>query len=53
MPLTRNFRETVLNRVQKDPTFRRELLREGVECLVSGDIETAKIILRDCINQRA
>lgn len=49
MPLTRNFKETILNRVQNDRAFRRELLREGVECLVSGDLEMAKTILRDYI----
>lgn len=49
MPLTRDFRETVLARAQKDRAFRRELLREGVECLVSGDLDTAKTILRDYI----
>ncbi|MGC2214801.1 MAG: transcriptional regulator [Silvibacterium sp.] len=49
MPLTRDFKETVLIRVRKDRAFRRELLREGIECLVSGDLETAKSILRDYI----
>jgi DNA-binding phage protein len=49
MPLTRDFKETVLARVRSDRAFRRELLREGIECLVSGDLETAKTILRDYI----
>lgn len=49
MPLTRDFKETILARVQSDRAFRRELLREGVEHLVSGDLETAKSILRDYI----
>jgi hypothetical protein len=50
MPLTRNFKDTIQARVQKDPVFRNELLREGIECLLSGDLETGKIILRDYIN---
>ena len=50
MPLTRNFKETIQARIQKDPAFRNELLREGVECLLSGDLETGKAILRDYIN---
>ncbi len=33
-----------------DSKFRKELLREGVECMVSGDTVTAKTILRDYIN---
>ncbi|HUY80393.1 MAG TPA: hypothetical protein VMU92_01575 [Acidobacteriaceae bacterium] len=49
MPLTRDFKQTVLARVQKDRAFRRELLREGIECLVAGDLDTAKSILRDYI----
>jgi DNA-binding phage protein len=50
MPLTREFKETVRARVQRDPKFRKELLREGVESMLTGDIATAKTILRDYIN---
>lgn len=50
MPLTRGFKETIQARVQRDPAFRRELLREGLQCMLSGDVETAKMVLRDYIN---
>jgi DNA-binding phage protein len=50
MALTRDFKETIRARVARDPMFRRELLREGIECMLSGDIATAKTILRDYIN---
>lgn len=50
MPLTRDFRETVQARASADPAFREGLLKEGVECLLAGDIEAGKIILRDYIN---
>jgi DNA-binding phage protein len=50
MPLTREFKETIRARVERDPKFRKELLREGVESMLSGDIATAKTILRDYIN---
>ena len=50
MPLTRDFKETIQARIRKDPAFRTELLREGVECFLSGDLETGKSILRDYIN---
>ncbi len=50
MVLTRNFKETIQARVQRDPAFREELLREGVECLLSGDVDTGKAVLRDYIN---
>jgi len=50
MPLTRVFKETIQARIKRDPAFRTELLREGVECFLSGDLETGKTILRDYIN---
>lgn len=50
MGLTRNFRETVAARVQKDPKFRRALLLEAVEALLGSDLSTGKALLRDFIN---
>ena len=50
MALTRDFKETVLARAKRDPAFREGLLKEGVECLLSGDVETGKVVLRDYIN---
>ena len=50
MPLTRDFKETVQARIEGDPSFRDELLREGVECLLLGELDTGKAILRDYIN---
>ena len=50
MVLTRSFKETIQARIERDPTFREELLKEGVECLLSGDMDTGKAVLRDYIN---
>ena len=50
MVLTREFKQTVLDRVQRDGKFRKALLQEGVEALLSGEVETGKAILRDYIN---
>jgi hypothetical protein len=50
MTLTRHYEETIRTRVQRDPGFPKALLREGIETLVAGDVETGKIILRDFIN---
>jgi DNA-binding phage protein len=50
MPLTRDFKATVQARLAGDPKFRKELLREGMECLLAGDLETGKTILRDYVN---
>ena len=50
MPLTRDFKETVQARAKRDAAFREALLKEGVECLLAGDLEAGKIVLRDYIN---
>ena len=49
MALTRYFKAPVRARVQADPAFREALLREGIETLLSGDVDTGKAILRDYI----
>jgi DNA-binding phage protein len=35
---------------QRDPAFRQALLREAVECILNGDLETGKAVLRDYVN---
>ena len=50
MALTRDFKETIQARAERDPAFRRELLKEGVQCLLSGEVDTGKTVLRDYIN---
>jgi len=50
MALTIDFKDTIKNRIARDPAFREELLKEGIECLLIGDVDTGKAILRDYIN---
>ena len=50
MALTLNFKETVKDRVEHDPAFREGLLKEGIDCLLTGDVDAGKAILRDYIN---
>lgn len=50
MTLTRDFKETIQARVQRDTGFRKALLREGIESLLSGDVATGKAVLRNYIN---
>ena len=50
MTLTRDFKETIQARAQRDAAFRKALLREGVENFLAGDVETGKTVLRDYIN---
>jgi DNA-binding phage protein len=50
MPITRKFRTTILNRASEDPKFRRQMLIEAVNELLTGDMEAGKAMLRDYIN---
>ncbi len=50
MPLTHDFKETIRARAQRDSAFRLALLRESVECILNGDLETGKLVLRDYVN---
>ena len=50
MALTKDFKDTIKDRVARDPAFREELLKEGIECLLTGDVDIGKAVLRDYIN---
>ncbi len=50
MVLTRDFKNTVIARVERDPAFAKELLDEATSLLISGEAETARVILRDLVN---
>ena len=50
MPLTREFRQTVQARAERDPLFRKGLLSDAVEGLLAGEVSLGKELLRDFIN---
>jgi hypothetical protein len=50
MANTRRFSETVRADLEKNGEFRRALLSEAVACMVSGDLETGKAVLREYVN---
>ena len=50
MTLTRDFRETILRRARMDPGFRVGLLREAIECIIAGELEVGKSLIRNYIN---
>jgi DNA-binding phage protein len=49
MAQTKSFKELVQHHVAADPVFAEALLREGIEVMLKGDIETGKTILRNTI----
>ncbi len=50
MGLTRNFKETVIARIESEPAFARALLDEAATLFLNGDPETARMMLRDLVN---
>ena len=49
MALTRSFKDLVQRHVAEDPAFGTALLREGIDTMLTGDIDTGRAILRDYI----
>jgi DNA-binding phage protein len=50
MALTRDFRQTVAERVARDPAFARAMLDEAGTLFLNGEPETARMMLRDLVN---
>jgi DNA-binding phage protein len=50
MPLTRDFRVTVLARARRDVRFCQALLTEAINDYLSGETAVGKAILRDLVN---
>jgi DNA-binding phage protein len=50
MPLTREYRETVLARIKRDPKFARALYAEAVNSLLEGETDAGLSILRDLVH---
>lgn len=50
MPLTRNFRDTVRARADRDPAFRKALFQEAVQALLQGETDDGRAALRAYIN---
>lgn len=50
MALTRDFRETVRNRAQRDSRFQEALFTEAINAYLAGDTAAGKAVLRDLVN---
>jgi DNA-binding phage protein len=50
MALTRDFKETIKARAERDPEFKVGLLEEALDAFLSADLETGKVLLRDYVN---
>jgi len=50
MTLSRDFKQTVVQRVQRDPAFAKAMLDEAATLFLNGEPEPARLILRDLVN---
>ena len=50
MALTRDFRETVVARIQRNARFRQAMFTEAINAYLAGDTATGKAMLRDLVN---
>jgi DNA-binding phage protein len=50
MALTRDFKQTVLERVNSDPAFAKALLDEACTLFLNGEPDLARALLRDLVN---
>lgn len=50
MALTRDFKQTVIERVRREPAFGKAMLDEAATLFLNGEPEAARVILRDLVN---
>lgn len=50
MVLTRDFKETVKERTERDPAFAKAMLDEAATAFLNGEPHIARLILRDLVN---
>ena len=50
MTLTREFKQTIVERVKRDPAFANALLDEAANLFLGGEPDAARLILRDLVN---
>jgi DNA-binding phage protein len=50
MPLTKDFRQTIQARAQRDPRFREALFTEAINAYLAGDTAAGRTVLRDLVN---
>jgi hypothetical protein len=50
MALTREFKQTMVERAERDPAFAKALLEDAAILFLNGAPKTARLILRDLVN---
>lgn len=50
MALTRDFKETIAERAERDPDFAKAMLDEAIASFLNGEPDIARVMLRDVVN---
>lgn len=50
MALTRDFKQSIVDRVEREPAFAKSLLDEAATLFLNGEPDVARLVLRDLIN---
>ena len=50
MALTKEFRQTVVERARRDESYRRAMLIEAIDSFLEGETDVGRLMLRDYIN---
>ncbi|HIG47459.1 MAG TPA: transcriptional regulator [candidate division Zixibacteria bacterium] len=50
MALTRDYKQTIMERVGRDPNFAASLMSEAFSSILNNEPETARVILRDLVH---
>lgn len=50
MALTREFKETFVERIESEPEFASAILKEAISVYFKGEAEIARMVLRDLVN---
>jgi DNA-binding phage protein len=50
MPLTRNFKDTILENMRRKPGFAKAMFLDGINCFLQDEFDVGKDVLRDYIN---
>ena len=50
MALTRDYKQTIRERAERDPNFATALMDEAIASILNGEPETARLVLRELVN---
>tara|TARA_R100001377_G_scaffold84687_1_gene68828 strand:+ start:1697 stop:1858 length:162 start_codon:yes stop_codon:yes gene_type:complete len=49
--MNKPFKETILDRIERDELFRNDLLKEAIRCIDDKEFEIAKAMIKHCLKE--